>query len=497
MNAWKGRSAWSVADNFAQQALSFVIFAILARWLTPHEFGLLAIAHLMVQFVRMTLLDAIAMPVVRGLDSSDAVFNWLFTLCTVVSLVLAGLMALLSPALVRFFDTPDLMPVLLGMSLVVVLYGLVRSHEARLLRAGNFRLLAIRSICAVSAGGGVALVMVQQGAGAMALVAQQLTTGLVALLIAVGAEWRVWRPRWMWSKALIRTHAGEMGKVSTSAVLNYANTSGDAALVSVLLGPYATGVYNLAKRVLSAAYLIIGASLGRVGVTLFVQQQSDPVALRETYARMLTVTLLLMAPVYSIATALAEPMVVVVFGEQWRSSAPLFGWLSVAYLGQTAFLLGQNLSFTTGHSSRVAKLALAQLLVATVLAFALERWYGTVGIAAGFAAGSLTGMAAMQFGVARQLGMTWRNFVPTVLPASAGAALAALLLSVLPQAGMHVTGWWSLTGVSLAGLLVYCAGAAWMQWLVNRFNPGETRETVSPCADLPLLTGGLKPDERV
>ncbi|MBS0329720.1 MAG: oligosaccharide flippase family protein, partial [Proteobacteria bacterium] len=116
MIAWKGQSAWSIADNFAQQALSFAIFAVLANWLTPHEFGLLAIAHLMVQFVRMTLLDAIAMPVVRGVDSNDALFDWLFTLCTIVSLVLAAVMALASPLLVRFFGTPELMPVLLGMS---------------------------------------------------------------------------------------------------------------------------------------------------------------------------------------------------------------------------------------------------------------------------------------------------------------------------------------------------------------------------------------------
>lgn len=497
MNAWKGRSAWSIADNFAQQALSFVIFAILARWLTPHEFGLLAIAHLLVQFMRMTVLDAIAMPIVRGTDSSDAVFNWLFTLCTVVSLVLAGVMALLSPALVRFFGTPELMPVLLGMSLVVVLYGLVRSHEARLLREGNFRLLAIRSICAVSAGGVVALIMVQQGAGALALVAQQITTGIVALLIAIGAEWRIWRPRWVWSTALIRTHVSEMGKVSTSAVLNYANTSGDAVLVSVLLGPYATGLYNLAKRVLSAAYLVIGASLGRVGVTLFVQQQRDPAAMRETYARMLTVTLLLMAPVYSIATALAEPMVVVVFGAQWRQSAPLFGWLSVAYLAQTAFVLGQNLSFATGHSARVAKLALAQMLVATILAFVLVRWQGTVGIAAGFAAGSLAGMAAMQFGVARQLGMSWPGFIPTILPASVGAALAALLLGVLPQAGMHVSGWSSLIMASLAGLLVYCAGAALMQWLIKRVNGVGSRDVSVSVTNIPLAAGGLTHEERV
>ena len=468
MSEWKGKSVWSIADNLAQQALSFVIFAVLAHWLTPHEFGLLAIAHLMVQFVRMTLLDAMAMPVVRGLDSSDAVFNWLFTLCTAVSLVLAAAMALSSPLLVRFFGTPELMPVLLGMSLVIVLYGLVRAHEARLLREGNFRLLAIRSICSVSAGGAVALFMVYQGAGAMALVAQQITTGIVALLIALVAEWRIWRPQWAWSSALIRTHASEMSKVSTSALLNYANTSGDAALVSVLLGPYATGLYNLAKRVLSAAYLVIGASLGRVSVTLFVQQQRDPAALRQTYARMLAMTLLLLVPVYTLVTALAEPMVVIVFGEQWRPSAPLFGWLSVAYLGQAAFALGQNLSFATGHSARVPKLALAQMVIAMALAFLLVRWNGVTGVAAGFAIGSMAGMLAMKFAISRQLDMPLRSFVLTVLPAGMGAALGAVLVRILPLAGLQVTGWFSLIFAGIAGLLAYSASAALVRLLVNR-----------------------------
>jgi len=459
MIAWKGQSAWSIADNFAQQALSFAIFTVLAHWLTPHEFGLLAIAHLMVQFVRMTLLDAIAMPVVRGVDSNDALFDWLFTLCTIVSLVLAAVMALASPLLVRFFGTPELMPVLLGMSLVIVLFGLVRAHEARLLREGNFRLLAIRSLCSVSAGGAMALLMVYQGAGAMALVAQQLVAGVVALLIAVAAEWRTWRPHWSWSTALIRRHASEMNKVSASALLNYANTSGDAALVTVLLGPYATGLYNLAKRVLSAAYLVIGASLGRVSVSLFVQQQRDPAALRQIYGRMLAMTLLLLAPVYTIVTALAEPMVVIVFGEKWRASAALFGWLSVAYMGQAVFALGQNLSFATGQASRVPKLALAQMLLATTLAWVLTRTNGATGVAAGFALGSVAGMVAMKFAIGRQLGMSLRSFVVTILPAGAGAALSAILIHLLPLTGMDITEWSSLIIAGMAGLVAYGAGA--------------------------------------
>lgn len=428
------KSAWSILDNLVQQVLSFVIFLVLARWLTPHEFGLLAIAHLMVLFTRMSLLDSLAMPVVRAPEADDRMFHWLFTVCTLVSIFVAAVMVMLAWPMARFFDAPDLTLVLVGMSLSVVLFGLGRAHDARLLRAGNFRLTAIRSLCSVSAGGVVALWLAARGAGAMALVAQQVVTGVVAFLVALVAEWRVWRPRWHWSVELMREHAGETRRIGLNACVGYANNNGDAALVSVLLGPYATGLYNLAKRVLSAGYLVVAASLSRVGVSLFVQRQGDPVALAQAYRRMLSLTLLLLAPMYALVSLVAEPLVVLAFGERWRESAPLFGWLSVAYVAQSAFWLGQNLSFATRQSARVLKLSTLQLVVSAALAAALSPW-GMQGIAAGVALGSVAGCVLMQWAVHRQLAISSRSFMRTTLPATLGTATVAVLLWGLPQAG--------------------------------------------------------------
>lgn len=429
------RSFWSILDNLVQQVLSFAIFLILARWLTPHEFGLLAIAHLMVQFHRMSLLDALAMPVVRAPQADDRLFDWLFTICTVVSLLVAAVMVLLAWPMARFFDAPDLTWVLVGMSLSVVLFGLGRAHDGRLLREGNFKVMAIRSLCSVTAGGAVALWLATRGAGAMALVAQQVVMGVVALVVALAAEWRHWRPRWNWSRELLREHRGETRRIGLNACVNYANNNGDAALVSVLLGPHATGLYNLAKRVLSAAYLVIASSLSRVGVSLFVQRQGDPVALAHAYRRMLGWTLLLLAPMYALVSLAAEPLVVIAFGERWRESASLFGWLSVAYVAQAAFWLGQNLSFATRHSARVLKLSTVQLAVTAVLAAALSPW-GMQGIAAGVALGSVAGCVLMQLAVHRQLSISSLSFVRSTLPATLGTASVAALLWSLPHAGI-------------------------------------------------------------
>ncbi|MEB0021256.1 oligosaccharide flippase family protein [Actimicrobium sp. CCI2.3] len=450
-----GKTVWSMADNFAQQALSFVIFAILARWLTPHEFGLLAIAHLMVQFSRLAVLDAMAMPVVRSVGTDDSLFDWLFTLCTSVSAILSGLMAMSSSLLANFFEAPDLTPVLLGMSLVILLFGLSRAHEARLLRDGNFRLLAIRSISSVSIGGVVAMYLAFQGKGALALVAQQITTTTIGLIIAVISEWKIWRPKLKWSMVLVRQHASEMGKVGSAGILNYANNSGDTALVSILLGPGATGLYNLAKRILSAAFLIVGASLSRVSISIFIKQQSDIEALGNTFKRFLNLILLLLVPIYAITTILAEPLVVIIFGEQWRSSAPLFVWMSLIYLCQAVFGLGQSLCFSTGESKLPPKLALMQLCISCGAAVLFTNWYGVTGIAIGFSAGSIIGMSMMVVAISRQLNLPLLNILTTSMPALLSGFISIIVIYILEFSGLNVINWKTLIIASIVGVVTY------------------------------------------
>src|SRR3569832_1907696 len=99
------------------------------------------------------------------------------------------------------------------------------------------------------------------------------------------------------------------------------------------------------------------------------------------------------------------------------------------------------------------------MLLAPTLAWVLARTNGAMGVVAGFALGSVAGMVAMKFAIGRQLGMSLRSFVVTILPAGAGAALSAILIHLLPLTGMDVTEWSSLIIAGMTGLVAYGAGA--------------------------------------
>jgi O-antigen/teichoic acid export membrane protein len=208
---------------------------------------------------------------------------------------------------------------------------------------------------------------------------------------------------------------------------------------------------------------VVASSLVRVSTSRFVKHQQDAGALRESYVRMFEIMLLLLAPMYAIATLVAEPMVVVVFGEQWRESAPLIGWMSLAYLAQAGFGHGQCLSFTTQHSGRVLNLSSIQfgLALAVSLVLAFFTGWGFMSVAIGYAVASIVGMLMMQRAVCRQLGLRFAQLAWAALPALLGAASAMGALWVLLQSTrLDPQTWRGLFIVGAVGLSIYGAVAA-------------------------------------
>lgn len=447
-------SFWSVADNFAQQALSFVIFTVLARWLTPQAFGLLAIAHLQVQFVRFAVLDALALPVLRSKEADAALFSWLFTQCTWVSLICAGLMALGAPALATYFESRELIPIIFGMSGVIFLYGLGRAHDAILLRQARFKLLALRSLFSVVAGGAIAIALAYRGHGALALVAQQITTTSVALIISFCSEWRRWRPRWYFSKALMHKYGRETANASVSSMLNYANGNGDAALVSVVLGPHATGLYNLAKRITLAVSLMISASLGRVATSLFLKDATDPTKLGEHYRRMTALMMSGLVLIFGLIANFSEPITRIVFGPQWLPAAPVLIVLSISGIFQASFNIGQGLSLATGHARRAVRFGSLQLVAAIALSL-LMTWKGVVGMALGFGIAAVISACLMHRVISAQIHTrSLRGLIP-LLPSLLGVISLTFISQFTRGYYPSITSWWLLIVVNLIAAIGY------------------------------------------
>ncbi|SFB86511.1 lipopolysaccharide biosynthesis protein [Collimonas sp. OK412] len=443
-------SIWSIVDNLAQQAISFVIFAVLARFLAPDAFGLLTVAHLFILFTRLVVFDAIAMPVIRAGLPDDRFYSWVFTCCTLAGLLLAALMFFSAGLVSSLYRAPELKAVLQGMSLSVLFFGLMRAYEARLVRNMMFRQLAIRSIGSVMTGGVVGIALAAGGWGAMSLVVQQVAASGLALALVV-AQSR-WLPRIVFDRALNRKYWHDIRQVGLTGILSFANTNGDSLLVSVFLGPYATGLYNLAKRVTSAVYLVIASSMQKVALPVFSDAGSDLAAMGRGYLKILGITLFCVAPLLCFQAVLAEPLVAAVFGAKWLPAAPVVSALALLYLLSSIVHLNDYLFFAVGKNRLPVRLGIAQLILATALAVSCYR-FGLLGMSLSFCGAYLLVFPLSQILLNRELGLNARQVWYALAPPLVGSTF--LVLGLAAYAWLVPPGISNVTLVA-GGVLIAC-----------------------------------------
>ncbi|MEB0011019.1 lipopolysaccharide biosynthesis protein [Glaciimonas sp. Gout2] len=461
-------STWSIMDNLAQQVLSFAIFAVLARFLEPDAFGLLTVAHLFILFTRLVVFDAIAMPVVRAADPDDKLYSWVFTYCTVIGFLLACLMFCSAGVVSTLFGAPELKSVWQGMSISILFFGVVRAFEARLVRNMMFRQLAIRSIFSVTLGGIVGISLAVSGVGGMSLVGQQVTaSGLALLLVMLQSRWL---PRIVFDRALTQRFWIDSRQVSIAGFLDFVSTNGDALLVSVCLGPYATGLYNMAKRMTSSVYLLISSSMHKVALPVFSNSQSNAVALQLGYLKILGITLFCAAPLLCFQAELARPLIAVVFGQKWLPAAPTVGALAILYLIASILDLNDYLFFAIGKNRVPVVLGIAKLTLAGGLSAFFYR-FGLLGMSLSFCAAHLILFPLSQTLISRAIGLNTRITLYALAPPVVGSIIlwVGLACYVLAMSNRFndVT---LIVGGTLLASLLYPGMVAITGWRVRDVN---------------------------
>jgi O-antigen/teichoic acid export membrane protein len=461
-------SMWSMIDNLAQQVLSFAVFAVLAHFLAPAAFGLLTVAHLFILFTRMVVFDAIAMPIVRSAAPDDKVYSWIFTMCTTAGLLLFGAMFFSAGFISVLFRAPELEHVLQGMSVSILFFGLVRAYEARLVRNMMFRQLAIRSIGSVTVGGVIGIALAADGWGAMSLVVQQVTASGLGLVLVV-AQSR-WLPRIVFDRALTRKYIDDVRQVGMAGILGFANANGDSLLVGLFLGPYATGLYNLAKRMTSAVYLVIASSMHKVALPVFSDAGTDLAALRRGYLKIFGITLFCVAPLLCFQAVLAEPLVAAVFGAKWLPAAPTVSVLALLYMMSSIMQLNDYLFFALGRNRVPVRCGIAQLTLAAGLA-ALFHQYGLIGMSLSFCAAYLVVYPISQCLLSRALGLSARAMWYALAPPVAGSIILSLgLAAYLMLMPAHFTNAVLVAGGVLLACLLYPLMVIATGWQIRTVN---------------------------
>jgi O-antigen/teichoic acid export membrane protein len=368
----------SVVSQGAQFLIQSVATVVLARLLTPADFGLVAmvstVSGLGQAFADLGLSEA----TIQRKEISHIQVSALFWINVAIGLGLMFVTLALAPVLARFYREPRLVNITLLVSLTFLIGGLRVQPEAILKRQMCFSSLAIRDVASYALAVPVAITMAWRGAGYWALVALPLTLNFTQMSISwFMVNWRPGLPR---REAEVGSMVAFGGNVAASYFIVNVSRSADNILIGRYSGAGPLGLYSRAYNLLMLPIRQLSGPAGSVAITAFSRTQDDPERFARYYLRAVNLILWISAPVFGFLFVAAKPVIVLMLGNQWRGAAPVFQILAISALGQLLLDSTIWLFVSRGQSQKLLKLSLV-ISPIMVASYAVGLPFGIKGVA--------------------------------------------------------------------------------------------------------------------
>ena len=377
----------TVAGQSAKFIIQIASTMILARLLTPADFGLIGMVSVFTGFISLFKDLGLSMATVQRCDINHDQVSTLFWINLALSCVVMFLVASLSPIIAWFYREPRLLGITLALSVTLIFSGLTVQHQALLSRQMLFIRLIIIDIFSNLIGITVAVSMACMQFKYWSLVGMFGATSVTNFVLA----WSLcaWRPGFPKQATGVSEMLGFGKSLAGFNILNYFSRNMDNLLIGRVWGSYALGVYSKAYGLLMLPIRQITSPIATVAIPALSRLQNDPVEFARYYYRATNTIALVTIPLILFMASLSKEFIIVVLGDQWIDAAIIFKVLTLAALFQPVVNPVGWVFVSLGQTDRQMKWSLVAAPL-TVLSFLIGIPWGPLGVAVSYTICSLT-----------------------------------------------------------------------------------------------------------
>lgn len=414
---------WSVAGQAGRLSALLASTVILARLLTPYDFGLAATVLIFVNFAVVVAEQGFGAALIQKSEIDERHRSSIWWVNVGLGLLMTAVFLAAAPAVGWFYAEPALVPLMRVISLLFVLNALGITHASLLSRELEFAGMARAETAASWSGAVTAVALAFAGAGPWAIVGQSV----VSSAIGSAALWGLspWRPKAIFDVGAIR----ELFGFSTDQFLTNAATywvrNVDNVLVGRVLGQAPLGVYTRAYAVMLFPINRISRVLQRVMLPSFSIIQSDPARVASLFQRMTRVVALANFPLMLGVLACAPDFTAAVFGPQWGEMVPVLRVLVGVGLIQSVTAMLGSLYSALGQT-RLRLRVQIPLHAVEIAGIVIGLRWGIVGVASGYAIASVLTAPVTIFYACRLVGLSLKDYFANLAGVFACAAAAAM-----------------------------------------------------------------------
>lgn len=318
---------WSAVGKFGVMAIQFMIYVVLARLLTPADFGAIGMLMIFITVSQAFADGGFGSALVQKKDTDQTDYSTVFFWSVGIGIVIFLILYCLSPAIAHFYGMPILAPVLRTIGITMIFMGASSTQVARLQKQLQFKQIAIVDICTYLLSAIISISMAAHGFGIWSLVALNLcqTIGKVLILLAITR----WLPSLTFSWSAFRKLFSFGGFFFLNFLMEIISNNIQGLIIGKKFSASQMGYYSQAARLEYLTGQSVPQIIAQVMYPIFSQFQDDKARLRAIVTADHRIISFLIYPLLTILIILAPDIIRFIYGDQWGPSVPYYRILMV------------------------------------------------------------------------------------------------------------------------------------------------------------------------
>lgn len=355
---------WSFADSLGSQGITFIVGLVLARMLTPAEYGLIGIILIFVNIFNSIVNSGFSAALIRKKDATDDDYSTVFITNMAISVVLAIALFFSAPLIADFFNQPQLDALSKAMSCIVIINALGLVQFTILTKRIDFKTHTKISLIASISSGIIGIGMAFAGYGVWSLVGQQISRQLLNTLLLW--LYNKWIPKMHFSTKSFKELFGFGWKLLVSSLIDVAWRDIYQVVIGKCYSAATLGHYTYANQYGSIFSSNLTTIIQRVSYPVLSSIQDDKDRMKQAYRRVIKVTMLVTFVFMLGLAAVAKPMILVLIGDQWLIAAMFLPIICLQMMLYPLHAINLNMLQVQGRSDLFLKLEIIKKAIAVI-----------------------------------------------------------------------------------------------------------------------------------
>lgn len=367
---------WQFLTNLSAEGIYFVNGIILARILSPKEFGIYGLALVLSNFVYMFWNLGFNSSIIQKKKITDADLDTAFTICLLMGITCFFIVYFSASYMALFFMEPSVKPIARILGLTFLIYSFDRVPSAILSRDFHFKKLSVVNTYNAVAYSIIAIPLAFLGYGALSF-AWGIVGGVLIMTIYRiywGNKLFSWRPKLRIAKHSLRDLLGFGVFITLENMVNYFLGNLQRIITGRFLGPTELGFLNRAYSMSTLPLLKVHSNVSAVLLPAFSNIQEKREVMQNWLKKFNFFTYLIVTPPIFFFIFFSNDLIIGLFGKQWAPSASLLVWLSFSVLLGTPAIYATNILRAIGKPQLPFYISLGRLVPFAILMYFSAQW---------------------------------------------------------------------------------------------------------------------------